>query len=191
MSLPPSRPQDEYNLYYESYNGRPTRNEARNTGWVFGFEEETMGKLPPICLDYAHGTCDRGKNCIRLHRLPKGTDETLPHSLDIFGRPRLAIGDGNTFTAERKTVWVPNGPKWVFTLLSRLGPVVAIDMHQHLLEYNHRIYCEFAIEALGRQPLARLATFLDMKSESTDHLRLQWSIQNLMTADKEHLLDLY
>lgn len=191
MISPPPRPQEEYNLYYESYNGHPTRNEARDTGWVFGFNEETMGRHPPICLDYAHGICDRGGKCSRLHRPPRTTDETLPHSLDIFGRPRLAIGDGNTFTAERKTIWAPNCPKWVFTLLSRLGPVVAIDMQQRLLEYTHRIYCEFAIEALGRQPLTRLAAFLDIKYERAEHLRLQWSIQNITPPETWDLLDLY
>lgn len=117
-----------YNLFYDSISGRPTRGVERETCLnPFKDSSTTKATVPPVCLDYARGRCSRGATCRRLHRLPAVQDEELPHSVDIFGRQRSALGPASFLGRNSSIVFEkPANQQGMLAICKHIGPVTGI-----------------------------------------------------------------
>lgn len=183
-----------YNLFYDSITGRPSRSVERET-CLSPFKDNiaTKATVPPICLDYARGRCSRGTACRRLHRLPTVRDEGLPHSVDIFGRQRSALGP-SSFLGRNSSIAFekPANQQGLVTICKHIGPVIEHDVSTILVvQFKHRIYAEFAIEALRGQRLSTLSVVYNVSLFGDGLVDVDWAYINLGAAPRESVLDLY
>ncbi|EFO62417.1 Hypothetical protein GLP15_350 [Giardia lamblia P15] len=183
-----------YNLFYDSINGRPSRSVERETCLnPFKDGSKTRATVPPVCLDYARGRCSRGVTCRRLHRLPAVQDEGLPHSVDIFGRQRSALGPGS-FLGKNSSVAFekPANQQGILTICKHIGPVIEYNHDTVLVvRFKHRIYAEFAIEALSGQRLSTLNAIYNVSLSRDGLVNVNWAHINLGDIPRESVLDLY
>jgi len=163
----------EYNIWYGKYLG--DRFEQRGFSKAEGrvcFQTDvgwTQAMKRPdafMCIHWARGTCAMGKECGWLHRPPTiGDQMRLPKSKDCFGRDRHAThrddmsGVGN-FMQDTKTLYVgrikplPHDENYemVYRHFSEWGDLEecrVIDKKSiAFVRYTHRIYAEFAREAM-------------------------------------------
>lgn len=183
-----------YNIFYDNVSGNPNRNLERTTCLnPFKDSIETRATVPPICLDYARGLCSRGVNCRRLHRLPIVCDEELPHSVDIFGRQRSALGPGSFLVRNNSIVFEkPANQQGLLTVCKYIGPVVEHSIGSVLtLQFKHRIYAEFTMEALRGQRLSTLSSIYNVPLSGDGLVFVDWAHTHLGTVPYESVLSLY
>lgn len=172
-----------YNLFYDSVTGRPNKDNERTTCLnIITDSVKTRATLPPICLDYARGKCSRGVECRRLHRLPIVHDEELPHSVDIFGRQRSALGPGSFLLRNTSIVFnKPANQQGLLTICKHIGPVVYYDLGTILtVQFKHRIYAEFTIEALRGQRLSTLRALYNTPLSGDGLVSVDWAHMDIV-----------
>lgn len=183
-----------YNLFYDSISGRPTRGVERETCLnPFKDSSTTKATVPPVCLDYARGRCSRGATCRRLHRLPAVQDEELPHSVDIFGRQRSALGPASFLGRNSSIVFEkPANQQGMLAICKHIGPVTEYSLATTLVvHFKHRIYAEFALEALCGQRLSTLNAIYNVSLCKDGLVDVSWAHINLGDIPCESVLDLY
>jgi hypothetical protein len=54
-----------------------------------GYTKGSLAGATHYCLDFAHGRCPNGSDCLKLHQVPHECDDALLSlETDVFGRPR-------------------------------------------------------------------------------------------------------
>lgn len=78
------------------------------------------------------------------------------------------------------------------TICKHIGPVIEHDVSTILVvQFKHRIYAEFAIEALRGQRLSTLSVVYNVSLFGDGLVDVDWAYINLGAAPRESVLDLY
>ena len=149
-------------------------NPLLDTGYTKADMQEKEGGAF-FCLYFAKGCCSEGVNCRYYHRVPTLLDSDKIENLrDVFGRSRFAthrndMGGVGTFTKECRTLYVSDikmidcaNPvkEMVRVLYENFSPWGEIEDINYIptkgicfIRYSHRIFAEFAKEAMMDQSL--------------------------------------
>lgn len=170
----------DYNIWYNmsaSESRRDREMEAAKTrinvdedvGWTRGEDAHE----PYVCLYFARGCCQKGKECLRLHRLPDARfDEGLGIIHDCFGRTKKrdhneSMNGAGSFLKPTSTLYISGIPVEemladgkhveveIFKIFGEFGEVDHLRIFTHrcfgFIRFKLRAAAEFALAAMAGQ----------------------------------------